>query len=118
MTETTRVSVAIELVGEPIGIKLENGILDLQMRSVDIECLPGDIPEHLTLDVAGLHLGERATVADLVYDRTKVKVLAEEQQIIASVLAPRLAETAAPAAEGEAPAGAEPEVIKKGKTEE
>jgi large subunit ribosomal protein L25 len=118
LTEVTRVSVGIEIVGEPIGVKLEGGILDLQMREVEVECLPGDIPEHLTLDVANLHLGDHATVADLVYDRTKVKLLADEHQVIAGVLAPRLAEVAEPTAiEGE-PAAAEPEVIKKGKTEE
>jgi large subunit ribosomal protein L25 len=119
LTETTRVSVAIELVGEPVGVKLEGGILELQMRQVEAECLPGDIPEHLSLDVSQMHLGDHVTVADLVYDRTKVKLLADEHQIVAGVLAPRLTETAAPAAEeAEAGTGAEPEVIKKGKTEE
>jgi len=119
LTETTTVSVSIEVVGEPVGVKLEGGILDLQMRQIEIECLPGDIPESLTLDVAGLNLGDHATVGDLVYDRTKITVLADEHQVIAGVLAPRLAETAAPAAgEAEVAATAEPEVIKKGKTEE
>ncbi|MFL6213079.1 MAG: 50S ribosomal protein L25 [Blastocatellia bacterium] len=119
LTETTTVSVAVEVVGEPIGVKLEGGILDLQLRSVEVECLPGDIPESLTLDVAGLHLGDHASISDLVYDRTKVKVLADENQVIAGVLAPRLAEVAAPTAgEAEAAATSEPEVIKKGKTEE
>jgi large subunit ribosomal protein L25 len=118
LTETTRVSVSIEVVGEPIGVKLEGGILDLQMREIEVECLPGDIPESLTLNVSNLHLGDHATAADLVYDRTKVKLLVDEHQVIAGVLAPRLAEVAAPIAiEGE-PAAAEPEVIKKGKTEE
>jgi len=119
LTETTRVSVAIEVVGEPIGVKLEGGILELQLRQIEAECLPGDIPEHLTLDVSNLHLGDHATVADLVYDRTKVKLLMDEHQLVAGVLAPRLTEAAAPTAEeAAADATAEPEVIKKGKTEE
>jgi large subunit ribosomal protein L25 len=119
LTETTTVSVAIETVGEPVGVKLGGGILELQLRSVEVECLPGDIPESLTLDVAGLDLGDHVSVADLVYDRTKIKVLADENQVIAGVLAPRLAEVAAPTAgEAEAAATSEPEVIKKGKTEE
>lgn len=119
LTETTRVHVAIEVVGEPVGVKLDGGILDLQLRAVEVECLPGDIPEHLKLDVANLHLGDHATVGDLVYDRTKIKVLADDHQVIAGVLAPRLAETAAPTAvEADAAATSEPEVIKKGKTEE
>ncbi|MFL6277461.1 MAG: 50S ribosomal protein L25 [Blastocatellia bacterium] len=119
LTETTRVHVAIEVVGEPVGIKLDGGILDLQLRAVEVECLPGDIPEHLKLDVANLHLGDHATIGDLIYDRTKIKVMADDHQVIAGVLAPRLAETAAPTAvEAETAATSEPEVIKKGKTEE
>jgi len=119
MTEVTRVEVAIEPVGEPVGVKLEGGILDLQMREIEVECLPGDIPEHLQVDVANLHIGDHLTVADLIYDREKIKVIADEHQVIAGVLAPRLAEEAAPTeAEAEAAAGGEPEVIKKGKTED
>src|SRR6185503_3133006 len=119
MTEVTRVNVAIEVIGEPIGVRLEGGILDLQMREVEVECLPGDIPEHLQVDVSNLQIGDHVTVADLVYDREKIKVLEDEHQVIAGVLAPRLVEEAAPAAvEAEAAATGEPEVIKKGKTEE
>lgn len=118
MTEITQVSVAIEIKGEPIGVKLEGGILDLQMRQVEVECLPGDIPESLELDVSNLHIGGHLTVADLAYDREKIKLLAEESQVIAGVLAPRLAEEAAPAGEGEEGAAGEPEVIKKGKSDE
>jgi large subunit ribosomal protein L25 len=118
MTEVTRVNVAIEPVGEPVGVKLEMGVLDLQSREIEVECLPGDIPEHLQIDVSNLHIGDHVTVADLIYDREKIKVIADEHQVIAGVLAPRLAEEAAPAAiEGEAASG-EPEVIKKGKADE
>lgn len=120
LTETTRVNVAIEIVGEPIGVKLESGILELQMRDVEVECLPGDIPESLTIDVTAMHIGDHVTVGDLVYDRTKVKVLAEDSQVIGGVLASRLVVEPTPAAAAEAApaAGSEPEVIKKGKTEE
>ena len=120
MTTLTHVSVSIEPIGEPPGVKSEGGILELQVREIEVECLPGDIPEQLTVDVSNLQIGDHVTVADLVYDREKVKVLAEENQIVAGVLAPRMVEEAAPAVvavEGEAGA-AEPEVIKKGKTDE
>ena len=122
MTTATHVRVAIETVGEPIGVKLQGGILDLHLREVDVECLPGDIPERIRVDVAGLNLGDHVTVADLIYDREKIKVLTDEHQIVAGVLVPRMVEEEVkPAAvvEGaEAPAAAEPEVIKKGKAEE
>lgn len=119
MTEVTRVSVAIETLGEPVGVKIDGGILELQLREVEVECLPGDIPESLQLEVSNLSIGDHATVADLIYDRERVKVLVDEHQIIAVVLAPRLAEEAAPTAEeADAAATGEPEVIKKGKTED
>jgi large subunit ribosomal protein L25 len=121
MTTTTRVSVSVETIGDPVGVKTDGGILELQLRDIEVECLPGDIPEHLRVDVSNLHIGDHVTVADLVYDRDKVKLLVDEHQIVAGVLAPRMVEEVVPAvvAEGEeAAAAAEPEVIKKGKTEE
>ncbi|MEK6325320.1 MAG: 50S ribosomal protein L25 [Acidobacteriota bacterium] len=122
MTTTTRVNVSVETIGEPPGVKSEGGILELQLREIEVECLPGDIPEHLTVDVSNLQIGDHVTVADLVYDREKVKLLVfDEHQIVAGVLAPRMVEEVAPAVavpEGEAPAAAEPEVIKKGKADE
>jgi len=121
MTTLTRVSVSIETFGEPPGVKSEGGILELQLREIEVECLPGDIPEHLKVDVSNLQIGDHVLVSDLIYDREKVKVLADEHQIVAGVIAPRMVEEAAPvveAPEGEAAAAAEPEVIKKGKTEE
>lgn len=120
MTDVTRVSVPIVVVGEPVGVKLEGGILEINLREVEMECLPGDIPASIEIDVADLHLGKHASVAELKVDRSKIKVITPEDQIVAGVLAPRLVEEAAPAAaEAAEPAvAAEPEVIKKGKTEE
>jgi large subunit ribosomal protein L25 len=121
MTEVTRVWVAVEPIGDPVGVKTDGGILELQLREIEVECLPGDIPESLKVEVANLHIGDHVTVTDLIYDRERVKVLADEHQIVAGVLAPRMIEEVAPVAEvveGEAEAVAEPEVIKKGKAEE
>jgi large subunit ribosomal protein L25 len=116
LTETTRVKVSIEAVGEPIGVKMESGILDLGLREVEVECLPADIPDHLQLDVSGLGLGDHLTVADLVYDRTKLKMITDDHQVVAGVLAPRLSDVAEPSEADNT--GSEPEVIKKGKGEE
>jgi large subunit ribosomal protein L25 len=120
MTTLTRVNVSIETVGEPVGVKSDGGILEVQLREVEVECLPGDIPHHLQVDVTNLHIGDHVTAADLLYDREKVKLFVDEQQIVAGVLAPRIEEVApVVAVEGEAAEGAaEPEVIKKGKGDE
>src|SRR5215467_8637491 len=119
MTTATRVSVNIEFSGEPVGVKLEGGILEIELREVEIECLPGDIPEKIRVDVSDLKLGKHVNVADLVYDRETIKMLTPSDQIVAGVLAPRMAEeVAAPEAEAAEAEAGEPEVIKKGKTEE
>lgn len=102
---------------------MEGGILELQMRELDVECLPGDIPESIDVDVSGLNIGDHVTVGDLVYDKDKLKIFVDASQIVAGVLAPRIEEVVAPVApaEGEAAEaapGAEPEMIKKGKAEE
>jgi len=119
MTTTTRVSVPVVIVGEPVGVKLEGGILDIELREVEVECLPGDIPEKIEMEVSGLHIGQHVSVSDLKFDREKVKPITSEDHIVAGVLAPRMVEEPTPvAAVAEGAAAAEPEVIKKGKTEE
>jgi len=119
MTTATQVRVSIEPTGEPAGVKLQGGILDLHLREVELECLPADIPERLSVDVSGLNIGDHVIVADLIYDREKIRVLTDQNQVIASVLAPRMIEEEVkPVVEAEAAPAAEPEVIKKGKTEE
>lgn len=117
LTRATRVKVPVDLVGEAYGVKNQGGILEFDLREVEIECLPTDIPNHIQLDISGLHITQHAMVADLVYDRTKIKMITDEQHTVAGVVAPRLAiEIEAPVVEE--PGEGEPEVIKKGKTEE
>jgi large subunit ribosomal protein L25 len=122
LTTATRVNVQIVTIGEPIGVKRDGGILELEHREVLVECLPGDIPERIQVDVSELEIGKHRTVADLIYDREKIKVINDESQVVAAVIPPRLIEetptaVAATPEEGAAAPG-EPEVIKKGKTEE
>jgi large subunit ribosomal protein L25 len=116
LTRATRVKVPVDLVGEPYGVKNQGGVLEFDLREVEIECLPTDIPNHVQVDIAGLHINQHATVADLLYDRTKIKMITDEHHTVAGVVAPRLAVEETPAVEEGAEG--EPEVIKKGKTEE
>ena len=52
MDKMMRVSVPIQLIGMPVGVKTQGGILEHVLREVEIECLPGDIPSHLDVDVS------------------------------------------------------------------
>jgi large subunit ribosomal protein L25 len=110
MDKMMTVSVPIQLVGVPVGVKAQGGILEHVLREVEIECLPGDIPSHLDVDVSGLELNAAIHVSDLPHSGS-IKFLNEENLTVAHVTAIR--EEAA--AEVVAATVAEPEVAKKGK---
>jgi large subunit ribosomal protein L25 len=114
------VSVHIEVTGIPVGVKVEGGLLDHVTREVEVSCLPVDIPEKITIDVSDLGMGKAVRVGDLKVP-DKVTMLSDPDLVIVHVVAPRAEEEVAAAVapvEGEAAAGAEPEVIKKGKPAE
>ncbi len=112
------VSVRVKLIGTPVGVKSEGGILDQVMREVEVECLPANIPSHIDIDVTNLGLHGVLRVSDLPHS-DKIKYLDAEDATVAHVVS--IKEEAAPAAEVDAAAAAaapaEPEVAKKGKTE-
>jgi len=123
MDVAIRVTVPIQVMGEARGVKVDAGILELVIREIEVECLPGDIPERIAVDVADLGINQSLRVSDVPIP-AKVKVLQAADQVVVHVVAVKEEEAApaaaaAPAAEGEAAApAAEPEVIKKGKKEE
>ena len=124
MDKIIRVTVPIAIRGEAIGVKTGEGLLDLVVREVEVECLPRDIPERIECDVSGLALHDSIRVGDLPTP-DKVEILAEADRIVAHVVVLRVEEeeAATEAEEGEAVPveGAdegEPEVIAKGKKEE
>jgi large subunit ribosomal protein L25 len=116
LDKAMRVEVPIQLVGTAVGVKTQGGILDLVLREVEIECLPGDIPSHIDLDVTQMSIGDVLRVSDLPHS-DRLKFLTDEGATVAHVVA--IKEEVAPAAEEVAAAVApvEPEVVKKGKTE-
>lgn len=122
LDKALQVSVRVRLLGTPVGVKTEGGILDQVLREIEIECLPGDIPSHLDADVSALGLNGVLRVSELPHS-DKVKILSPEDATVAHVMAIReeaapTAEEGAATAEGAAaPAATEPEVAKKGKTE-
>jgi large subunit ribosomal protein L25 len=114
MDKMMLVSVPIQLVGVPTGVKNQGGILEHVLREVEIECLPGDIPSHLDVDVTGLEINDSVYVSNLPHSGS-IKFLSDEGLTVAHVSAIR--EEVVEAAEGAdvAAAPAEPEVAKKGK---
>jgi large subunit ribosomal protein L25 len=113
------VKVHLELHGTPVGVKVQGGILDFVTRELEISCLPTDIPEKVELDVSHLEMGKHLRVSEIKLS-DKIKVLTDPGLVVAHVVAPRAEEVVAPTAEAAAPTeggAAEPEVIKKGKTD-
>lgn len=123
LTRRLTVSVPVEVKGEPQGVKVQGGLLEIITREVAIECLPDQIPETFTIDVTELLMGQSIRAADIPMPDT-LKLVSVKEAVIAHVVALRQEEVAAPAeaAPEAAPAAAvatsEPEVIKKGKKEE
>ena len=87
--KTVTVSVPIHLSGVAEGVKNEGGILDFVHREVSVSCLPAAIPEHLDIDVEGLHLNQHVSVADIP-TAEGVTVLDDESMIIAVVSATKV----------------------------
>ena len=121
LSKRIRVAIPVITTGEAAGIKLQGGLLEIITRDVEIECLPDEIPEHFVVDVSSLMIGQSVR-AGAIPMAGSMRLTSNPESVIAHVVALRAEETPAAAAEAapgpEAAAGAEPEVIKKGKKEE
>jgi large subunit ribosomal protein L25 len=114
LTERIRVKVPVVLVGEALGVK-EGGTLEQILWELEIEGLPLDVPEKITLDISSLVIGKSIHAAEVkVADNLKIITAAEET--VATVVAHVEEEVAAPQA-GAVPAEG-PEVIKEKKPED
>jgi len=107
--------VPLRLVGEPLGVREQAGVLEQIIRNLDIRCEPREIPEHIDVDVTNLGVHEVLHVSDIPVS-AGVEILNEPDTVIATVGIVKEEVVEAPPVEGEAPA--EPEVIGKGKKEE
>jgi len=117
LTKRIDVKVRVQTTGDPKGVKLQGGLLEVITREIEIECLPDEIPELFTIDVGELMIGQNLRASDIPLTGS-MRLLSGAEHVIAHVVAMK-AEAEAPAAEaGAVAAPAEPEVIKKGKKEE
>jgi large subunit ribosomal protein L25 len=120
MDKVLRVTVPLHLTGEAKGVKAQGGLVDFVHREIVLECLPADIPEHISVDVTELMLHDGVRVRDLPTGGTW-KPVSDPDMLIVHVVAPKVEAEPAAAEAGAAAAApgaaAEPEVIKKGKVE-
>jgi len=120
MDKPIRVTVPVVHHGEPFGVKTEGGFVDFVTREVEVECLPRDIPESLSIDISELHIHQAFKVEAMAVP-AGVKVLTDPNTALVLVSLPHKEEEVFP---GEKPEGEvaaeepkEPEVIKKERAE-
>jgi len=114
LTELLKVDVPLAAHGEPVGVKVDGGVLDHVMWQLHVECLPTDIPEKIEVDVSGMKIGDSILVKDIKVP-AGVKVL-NDPELITMIVKPPKVEVPAEAVTEEA-AAAEPELIRKKKEE-
>ncbi|MBM4149153.1 MAG: 50S ribosomal protein L25 [Lentisphaerae bacterium] len=109
MTKRMVVSIPLDMIGEPEGVTKGGGVMEVFLRAIEVECLPGDIVESFHVDVSGLLVGDSLHAKDIQMG-PQFTLASDPDQAVVGVVAPRMEEEAP--AEGEA-AAAEPEVIGK-----
>ena len=120
LSQRLTVMIPVFCSGEAKGVKQQGGLLEVVTREVQVECLPDEIPERFTINVAELMIGQARRASEVSLTGS-MKLISPADAVLAHVIALRAEAEPAPAeaaaVEGAAPA-AEPEVIKKGKKEE
>jgi len=106
MKETTTVNVPIVTVGESPAVKVLGGILMVEMDSIELRCLPGDIMQEIKVDISIIEdFAKHITVADLGLDEKKYEIMGTEMDAVVCTVVPQKVETeAGMAEEGEAEA--------------
>jgi large subunit ribosomal protein L25 len=119
MDKPIRVTVPVIHHGEPVGVKTEGGFVDFVTREVEVECLPRDIPESLSIDISELHVNQTSKVQGMAVP-AGVKVLTDPNTVLVLVSLPHKEEEfpgEKPEGEVAAEEPKEPEVIKKERAE-
>jgi large subunit ribosomal protein L25 len=115
LTEMVEVEVSVHLIGVPSGVKDGGGILEYITRSVEVRCLPTQIPPSIDVDVTALEIGDSVHVRDLKVENAEI--LSDMDSTIATVVAPTVIEEKT--AEEGATSVPEPELaVAKGKKDE
>lgn len=107
LDEKVEVSVAIELTGEAVGLKAEGAYLDHPTAEIEVACLATNIPDHITVEVSELEVGDSISVSDITLPEG-VEAVSDPDTVVAAVHIAAIEEEEEPA---EVEEGAEPEVI-------
>ncbi|HNB40996.1 MAG TPA: 50S ribosomal protein L25 [Anaerolineales bacterium] len=118
MNEKIRTSVGLAFVGVSGAVKDYNGILVHNLERLEVECLPGDLPERINVDISLLkQIGDIFRVKDLAISE-KVRILADEEEPIAVVTITKDEASAQSAAAGTGEATSPELSVERGKKDE
>ena len=84
MDRAVNIKIPVHLIGDPIGVTEEGGVISQAIMEIEITCLPGDIPEFVETDVSGLAIGDAINVGILQLDE-KITLITPEDTVLASV---------------------------------
>lgn len=108
-----RLKVELEFVGTARGVKEKGGVLKVFLKKVEVECMPSDIPDAITVSIANMDLGEVLHVKDIKTD-AKVKILNDPEASVISIVVPSAAPVEVAPAGAPAPA-ATPAIVETAK---
>ncbi|VXD15573.1 50S ribosomal protein L25 [Planktothrix serta PCC 8927] len=89
--DSLTVSIPLYFVGEPVGVKLEGGLLDVVLSELEIDCEPGSIPDRIDVDVTGLHQGQALHIRELTLP-SGVTATGDSEQVVVSIIRPERGE--------------------------
>jgi large subunit ribosomal protein L25 len=89
--ETVSAEVPIETVGEAVGVKVHGGLLEHILRYLEVECLPGDLPQVIEVDVTNLDIGQSLHVRELKLP-SGVEAITDAEQTVVAVVESRVEE--------------------------
>jgi len=112
MNKVIKINIPVVAKGDAVGVKQDGGSLEHVLWEIEVECLPTQIPEEITVDVSLLKIGDAIHIKDIKFP-SEVKVLNDESSVVLHVVAPMKEEVPVEAVEGEEKK--EPEVIKEKK---
>lgn len=86
MSDRITTEVSLVMIGEPIGVTRDGGVLDQSLRVVEISCVASEIPEHLEVDISELAMGDTIHISDLSFDNVEIET--DGEVAVVSVLTP------------------------------
>ncbi|MXZ74890.1 MAG: 50S ribosomal protein L25 [Gemmatimonadetes bacterium] len=86
MSDRITTEVSLVMIGEPIGVTRDGGVLDQSLRVVEISCVASEIPEHLEVDISELSMGDTIHISDLSFEN--VEIVTDGEVAVVSVLTP------------------------------